>query len=90
MKPRNTGNVVNLMDAMRKSLSDAGKRGASQPGKGRKPKKAASGQREMPMAISGKGDGEADSQGDQASDPSAQGGLMVLSEISRLGGRRRS
>jgi DNA end-binding protein Ku len=59
VKPRNTGNVVNLMDALRKSLSDAGKRGASQPGKGRKPKKAASGQREMPMAICGKGDGKA-------------------------------
>jgi DNA end-binding protein Ku len=59
VKPRNAGNVVNLMDALRKSLSDAGKRGASQPGKGRKPKKAASGQREMLMAISGKGDGKA-------------------------------
>ena len=58
MKPRDTGNVVNLMDALRKSLSDAGKRGASQPAKGRKPKKAASGQHEMLMAISGKGKGE--------------------------------
>ena len=28
VKPRDTGNVVNLMDALRKSLSDAGKRGA--------------------------------------------------------------
>jgi len=58
-KPRDTGNVVNLMDALRKSLSDGGKRGASQPAKGRKPKKAASGQREMLMAISGKGEGKA-------------------------------
>ena len=58
-KPRDTGNVVNLMDALRKSLSDVGKRGASQPDKGRKPKKAASGQREMLMAISGKGEGKA-------------------------------
>jgi Ku protein, prokaryotic len=58
-KPRDTGNVVNLMDALRKSLSDVGKRGASQPAKGRKPKKAASGQREMLMAISGKGEGKA-------------------------------
>jgi DNA end-binding protein Ku len=59
VKPRDAGNVVNLMDALRKSLSDAGKGGASQPAKGRKPKKAASGPREMLMAISGKGEGKA-------------------------------
>jgi DNA end-binding protein Ku len=58
-KPRDTGNVVNLMDALRKSLTNAGKGGSSQPAKGRKPKKAASGQREMLMAISGKGEGKA-------------------------------
>jgi DNA end-binding protein Ku len=58
-KPRDTGNVVNLMDALRKSLTDAGKGGSSQPAKGRKPKKAVSGQREMLMAISGKGEGNA-------------------------------
>jgi DNA end-binding protein Ku len=58
-KPRDTGNVVNLMDALRKSLSDVGKRGALQPAKGGKPKKAASGQREMLMAIAGKGEGKA-------------------------------
>jgi hypothetical protein len=58
-KPRDTGNVVNLMDALRKSLSDAGEGGASQPAKGKKPKRAASGQREMLMAISGKGEGNA-------------------------------
>src|SRR6476661_7788930 len=44
VKARDTGNVVNLMDALRKSLSTAGKP-APQPAKGRKPKKAASGQR---------------------------------------------
>jgi DNA end-binding protein Ku len=59
MKPRDTGNVVNLMDALRKSLSDAGKRGAPQPAKGRKAKKAASGQREMLMAIPGKSEAKA-------------------------------
>ena len=58
-KPRDTGNVVNLMDALRKSLSDAGEGGASQPAKGKKPKRAASGQREMLMAISGNGEGKA-------------------------------
>jgi DNA end-binding protein Ku len=59
VKPRRTGNVVNLMDALRKSLTDAGKRGGPQAAKGRKPKKAAAGQREMLMAISGKGEGKA-------------------------------
>jgi hypothetical protein len=44
------------MDALRKSLNDVGKGRASQPAKDRKPKKAASGQREMLMAISGKGE----------------------------------
>ena len=46
--------------ALRKSLSDAaGKRDASQPAKRRKPKKAAFGQREMLMAIAGKGEDKA-------------------------------
>ena len=58
VKQRDTGNVVNLMDALRKSLSAAGK-SAPQPAKARKPKKAASGQREMLMAISGKGEAKA-------------------------------
>jgi DNA end-binding protein Ku len=47
-------NVVNLIDAPRKSLNDAGNGGASEPAEGRKSKKAASGQREMLMAISGR------------------------------------
>jgi len=47
------------MDALRKSLDQSGKGDAAQPTKGRKPKKAASGQREMLMAISGKGEGKA-------------------------------
>ena len=58
VKPSDTGNVVSLMDALRKSLRVAGKRGASQPTEGRKPKKAASGQHEMLIAISGKGEGK--------------------------------
>jgi DNA end-binding protein Ku len=58
VKQRDTGNVVNLMDALRKSLQDAGK-GAPQ-SKARRPKKAASGQREMLMAIPGKGEGKSE------------------------------
>jgi DNA end-binding protein Ku len=57
VRQRDTGNVVNLMDALRKSLSSAGK-SAPQPAKARKPKKAASDQREMLMAISGKDEGK--------------------------------
>ncbi|MGC1562303.1 MAG: Ku protein, partial [Bradyrhizobium sp.] len=52
--------VVNLMDALRKSLDQSGKGGAAQPTKGKKPKKSASGQREMLMAISGKGEGKSE------------------------------
>jgi DNA end-binding protein Ku len=58
-KPRDTGNVINLMDALRKSLDDVGKGDSSQSTKGRKSKKAAAGQREMLMAIPGKGEGKA-------------------------------
>jgi DNA end-binding protein Ku len=57
VKARDTGNVVNLMDALRKSLSTAGK-SAPQPAKTRKSKRAAAGQREMLMSISGKGEGK--------------------------------
>jgi DNA end-binding protein Ku len=70
-KPRGTGNVVNLMDALRKSLNNAGK-AAPQPAKGRKPKKAASGQREMLMAISGKGEGKAKAAAKEATRPARQ------------------
>ena len=37
-KPRDTGNVINLMDALRKSLDDVGKGDSSQSAKGRKSK----------------------------------------------------
>jgi DNA end-binding protein Ku len=55
VKPRDTGNVVNLMDALRKSLTSAAKAPPHQ-AKAKKPKKAGAGQGEMPMAISGKGE----------------------------------
>ena len=58
VKSRDTGNVINLMDALRKSLTTEGK--ASEPSAvAKKPsKKAPSGQREMLMAIAGKGEGK--------------------------------
>jgi DNA end-binding protein Ku len=71
VKQRDTGNVVNLMDALRKSLSAADK-SAPQPAKTRKPKKAASGQREMLMAISGKGEAKAKGAAKETKRPSRQ------------------
>jgi DNA end-binding protein Ku len=57
VKQRDTGNVINLMDALRKSLS-SGDKPAPAAAKSKQSKKAtkASGQREMLMAISGKGE----------------------------------
>jgi DNA end-binding protein Ku len=72
-KPRDSGNVINLMDALRKSLNDVGKAGGAQPAKGRsKPKKAASGQREMLMAIPGKGEGKAKAAAKESKRPTRQ------------------
>jgi DNA end-binding protein Ku len=53
-KPRPRGeNVVDLMDALKKSIASAG--GSSQPAaKAKKPRKAAAGQKEMLLPISGK------------------------------------
>jgi DNA end-binding protein Ku len=51
--PKTSGNVINLMDALKRSL--AGERQAPAPtAKGKKPKKRAEGQREMLLPISGK------------------------------------
>src|SRR5258708_40259094 len=62
--PKTAGNVINLMDALKRSLASekqsapaAAKETAKETGKakGKKPKKAASGQREMLLPISGGG-----------------------------------
>jgi DNA end-binding protein Ku len=57
--PKSTGNVINLMDALKRSLASE-KQGApaektQTKTKGKKPKKAAAGQREMLLPISGSG-----------------------------------
>src|SRR5580704_4138903 len=53
--PKTGGNVINLMDALKRSLaSDRQSAPAAAKAKGKKPRKAASGQREMLMSISGK------------------------------------
>jgi len=58
VKPRDTGNVINLMDALRKSLTSDGKSSSQSSAKNAKSKKPAAGQREMLMAIAGKGEGK--------------------------------
>jgi DNA end-binding protein Ku len=55
---RTSGNVVDLMDALRKSIAGGGKEAA--PAKARKAKKRAAGQKEMLLPISGKGEGRAE------------------------------
>jgi DNA end-binding protein Ku len=57
VKSRDSGNVINLMDALRKSLTSEDKAPRS-PSATKKSKKAAPGQREMLMAIPGKGEGK--------------------------------
>jgi len=54
VKQRDTGNVINLMDALRKSLNSDGKTTAQSPSRAKKSKKPAAGQKEMLMAIAGK------------------------------------
>jgi DNA end-binding protein Ku len=55
--PKSSGNVINLMEALKRSL--AGERQSPPPakakGKGKKPRKAAAGQREMLLPIPGSG-----------------------------------
>jgi DNA end-binding protein Ku len=54
--PKTTGNVINLMDALKRSLaSEKQAPAAAAKAKGKKPKKAAAGQREMLLPISGGG-----------------------------------
>jgi DNA end-binding protein Ku len=57
--PKSSGNVINLMDALKRSLAgekqSAEKQSAPAPkAKGKKPRKAVAGQREMLLPISGK------------------------------------
>jgi DNA end-binding protein Ku len=56
-KPKDNGNVINLMDALRKSLDNGGNAALATKGKPAKKSKA-TGQREMLMSIPGKGEGK--------------------------------
>src|SRR5258708_33948734 len=72
--PKTAGNVINLMDALKRSLASekqsapaAAKETARETAKakGKKPKKAASGQREMLLPISGGGERPAEEQAEE-------------------------
>jgi DNA end-binding protein Ku len=52
--PKTGGNVINLMDALKRSLASERESAPAAKTKGRKPRKAAAGQREMLLPISGK------------------------------------
>jgi DNA end-binding protein Ku len=56
--PKSTGNVINLMDALKKSLANEKQAPAQAKAKGKKPRKAAAGQREMLLPIAGNGSGK--------------------------------
>ena len=58
--PKTGGNVINLMDALKRSLASEKQaapaaKARRRPKKGKKPKKAAAGQREMLLPIAGSG-----------------------------------
>src|SRR3954447_4188891 len=53
--PKTGGNVINLMDALKRSLANEKQAAPVEKIKGKKPRKAASGQREMLLPISGSG-----------------------------------
>ena len=52
--PKSGGNVINLMDALKRSLASEKQSAPPAKAKGKKPRKAAAGQREMLLPISGK------------------------------------
>ncbi|MCA6110240.1 non-homologous end joining protein Ku [Bradyrhizobium cenepequi] len=55
--PKSTGNVINLMDALKRSLANEKQAPAPTKAKGKKPKKRVEGQREMLLPIAGSGSG---------------------------------
>jgi DNA end-binding protein Ku len=52
--PKTGGNVINLMDALKRSLANERQSPPPAKAKGKKPRKAVAGQREMLLPISGK------------------------------------
>src|SRR5258705_9438628 len=52
--PKSGGNVINLMDALKRSLASEKQSAPAAKAKGKKPRKGAEGQREMLLPISGK------------------------------------
>jgi DNA end-binding protein Ku len=52
--PKSAGNIINLMDALKRSLADTSQSGPPAKAKGKKTRKRVEGQREMLLPISGK------------------------------------
>jgi DNA end-binding protein Ku len=52
--PKSSGNVINLMDALKRSLASERQSAPAAKAKGKKPRKRIEGQREMLLPISGK------------------------------------
>jgi len=52
--PKSTGNVINLMDALKRSLANEKQSAPPTKAKGKKPRKRVEGQREMLLPITGK------------------------------------
>ena len=67
--PKTGGNVINLMDALKRSLASEKSSPASAKAKGKKPKKRMEGQREMLLPISGSGKRAAKEQPKKADKP---------------------
>ena len=84
--PKTGGNVINLMDALKRSL--ASERPSAPPAakaKGKKPRKAASGQREMLLPISGK---RAEGRAEEGGEAGARTGSIEKGRIVRRPSRR--
>jgi DNA end-binding protein Ku len=67
--PKTSGNVINLMDALKRSLANDKRAAPAAKAKGKKAGKAASGQREMLLPISGSGKRAAKEEPKKASKP---------------------
>ena len=77
--PKSSGNVINLMDALKRSLASEKQSAPPVKAKGKKPRKAVAGQREMLLPISGKArEGSAEESGASGahSRPIEKSGIM--------------
>ena len=81
--PKTSGNVINLMDALKRSL--ASEKQAAPAAKGKKPRKAAAGQREMLLPISGSGKRAAKEEPKQAPKKAEKAAVRASSRTKKAG-----